>query len=136
MLERVVQQGIDETAHIANMIDDNIDYGLDHGNIMPTINIPEEFSSHEDYLHYLVFEKFDDKFGWMSEEDQKIRRERLEKELLTYKNEIKRVEKMLSNEGFVAKAPASKIEEEKAKKVKYEELLIKTEERISSLKNK
>ena len=56
--------------------------------------------------------------------------ERLEKELLTYKNEIKRVEKMLSNEGFVAKAPASKIEEEKAKKVKYEELLIKTEERI------
>lgn len=81
MLERVVQQGIDETAHIANMIDDDIDYGLDHGNIMPTINVPEEFSSHEDYLHYLVFEKFDDKFGWMSEEDQKIRRERLEKEL-------------------------------------------------------
>ena len=62
--------------------------------------------------------------------------ERLEKELLTYQNEIKRVEKMLSNEGFVAKAPASKIEEEKAKKVKYEELLVKTEERISSLKSK
>ncbi len=62
--------------------------------------------------------------------------ERLEKELLTYQNEIKRVEKMLSNEGFVAKAPASKIEEEKAKKVKYEELLAKTKERISSLKSK
>ena len=62
--------------------------------------------------------------------------ERLEKELLTYQNEIKRVEKMLSNEGFVAKAPASKIEEEKAKKVKYEELLAKTKERILSLKNK
>ncbi len=60
--------------------------------------------------------------------------ERLEKELLTYQNEIKRVEKMLSNEGFVAKAPASKIEEEKAKKVKYEELLKKTEERISNLR--
>ena len=60
--------------------------------------------------------------------------ERLEKELLTYQNEIKRVEKMLSNEGFIAKAPASKIEEEKAKKVKYEELLKKTEERIGSLK--
>ena len=60
--------------------------------------------------------------------------ERLEKELLTYQNEIKRVEKMLSNEGFVAKAPASKIEEEKAKKVKYEELLAKTKERILSLK--
>ena len=59
---------------------------------------------------------------------------RLEKEKLTYENEIKRVEKMLSNEGFVAKAPASKIEEEKNKKAKYEELLKKTEERISSLK--
>ena len=60
--------------------------------------------------------------------------ERLEKEKLTYENEIKRVEKMLSNEGFIAKAPESKIEEEKAKKAKYEELLAKTEERIKSLK--
>ena len=59
---------------------------------------------------------------------------RLEKEKLTYENEIKRVEKMLSNEGFVAKAPAAKIEEEKNKKAKYEELLKKTEERIESLK--
>ena len=60
--------------------------------------------------------------------------ERLEKELLTYQNEIKRVDKMLSNEGFIAKAPASKIDEEKAKKAKYEELLKKTEERIESLR--
>ena len=60
--------------------------------------------------------------------------ERLEKEKLTYQNEINRVNKMLSNEGFVAKAPAAKIEEEKAKKAKYEELLAKTEERISALK--
>ena len=59
---------------------------------------------------------------------------RLEKEKLTYENEIKRVEKMLSNEGFIAKAPASKIEEEKAKKTKYEELLKQTVERIISLK--
>ncbi len=60
--------------------------------------------------------------------------ERLEKEKLTYTNEINRVEKMLSNEGFIAKAPAAKIEEEKAKKEKYLELLAKTEERINSLK--
>ncbi len=60
--------------------------------------------------------------------------ERLEKEKLTYENEIKRVDKMLSNEGFVAKAPAAKIEEEKNKKIKYEELLNKTIERIESLK--
>lgn len=60
--------------------------------------------------------------------------ERLEKEKLTYENEIKRVEKMLSNEGFISKAPAAKIEEEKNKKAKYEELLAKTEERINNLK--
>ena len=60
--------------------------------------------------------------------------ERLEKEKLTYQNEINRVEKMLSNEGFVAKAPAAKIEEEKNKKIKYQELLAKTEERINALK--
>ena len=60
--------------------------------------------------------------------------ERLEKEALTYRNEINRVERMLSNEGFIAKAPASKIEEEKAKKEKYADLLQKTEERLASLK--
>ena len=60
--------------------------------------------------------------------------ERLEKEKLTYENEIKRVEKMLSNEGFISKAPVAKIEEEKNKKAKYEELLAKTEERINNLK--
>ena len=60
--------------------------------------------------------------------------ERLEKEALTYRNEINRVERMLSNEGFIAKAPASKIEEEKAKKEKYADLLQKTEDRLKSLK--
>jgi len=61
-------------------------------------------------------------------------RERLEKEHLTYQNEINRVERMLANEGFIAKAPAQKIEEEKAKKEKYVELLKKTEERLATLK--
>ncbi len=60
--------------------------------------------------------------------------ERLEKELLTYQNEINRVDKMLSNEGFISKAPAKKIDEEKAKKAKYEDLLNKTKERIEKLK--
>ena len=60
--------------------------------------------------------------------------ERLEKEKLTYTNEINRVEKMLSNEGFMSKAPQSKINEEKAKKEKYIELLQKTEERLNNLK--
>lgn len=80
-LDRIIQKGIDETVHIANMIDDDIDYGLGHGSITPVVDVPESFSSHEDYLHYLVFQSFDEKFGWMSEEEQQIRRERLEKEL-------------------------------------------------------
>lgn len=80
-LDRVVQAGIDETVKIANMIDDNIDYGLGHGSITPVVDVPPEYKSHEDYLHYLVFQTFDEKFGWMSKEEQEIRRKRLEREL-------------------------------------------------------
>lgn len=60
--------------------------------------------------------------------------ERLEKEKLNYQNEIDRVVKMLSNEGFVSKAPQEKINQEKVKKANYEELLKKTEERLNLLK--
>lgn len=80
-LDRVIQAGIDETIKITNMIDDNIDYGLGHGSITPVVDVPSEYSSHEDYLRYLVFQSFDEKFGWMSKEEQEIRRERLEREL-------------------------------------------------------
>ena len=80
-LDRVIQAGIDETIKIANMIDDDIDYGLGHGSITPVVDVPFEYKSHEEYLHYLVFQTFDEKFGWMSKEEQEIRRERLEREL-------------------------------------------------------
>lgn len=80
-IDRVIQQGIDETVKITNMIDDDIDYGLGHGSITPVVDVPKEFDSHEDYLHHLVFQTFDEKFGWMSKEDQEIRRARLEREL-------------------------------------------------------
>ena len=80
-LDRVIQTGIDETIKIANMIDDDIDYGLGHGSITPVVDVPEGFNSHEDYLHFLVFQSFDEKFGWMDVEAQNIRRERLEREL-------------------------------------------------------
>ena len=80
-IDRIIQNGIDETAHIASMIDDDIDYGLDHGSIMPVVDIPSQFKTHEEYLHWLVFDTFEDKFGWMGEEEQQIRRERLEMEL-------------------------------------------------------
>ena len=79
-LDRVIQQGIDETTHIANMVDDNIDYELNKGTIMPKAHIPEGYDV-ESYFRYLVYSTFDEKFGHMSEEDQKIRRDRIESEI-------------------------------------------------------
>ncbi len=49
--------------------------------------------------------------------DQEIAR--LEKELQNLNSEVQRVEKKLGNEGFVSKAPAKVIEEEKAKMADY-----------------
>lgn len=60
--------------------------------------------------------------------------ERLEKEKTKLEGEIKRVVGKLSNEGFVKKAPAHLIEEEKAKQVKYQQMLDVVIERINSLK--
>ena len=60
--------------------------------------------------------------------------ERLEKEKEKLEGELARVNGMLSNERFVSKAPASKIEEEKAKLVKYETMMAQVEERLNQLK--
>ena len=58
---------------------------------------------------------------------------RLEKELKTYGDEIKRVESKLANEGFVKKAPAHVVEEERKKADNYRELYEKTMERMKAL---
>ncbi len=49
-------------------------------------------------------------------------RERLNKEKTRLESEIERVEKKLANQGFISKAPAKLIEEEKAKGEKYREM--------------
>ena len=49
--------------------------------------------------------------------------------------ELNRAKGMLSNESFVNKAPEKLIEAEKEKLVKYQELLLKVEQRIEDLKN-
>lgn len=61
--------------------------------------------------------------------------ERLKKEEKTLEGEIKRVEGKLNNQGFVAKAPASVIEEEKAKGEKYKAMLEKVKESIRTMEN-
>ncbi len=59
---------------------------------------------------------------------------RLEKEKEKLEAEVARGTKMLSNPGFVSKAPQTKINEEKEKLAKYEEMLKTTIERIEKLK--
>ena len=60
--------------------------------------------------------------------------ERLEKEKTKVLAEKEKTDKMLSNPGFVAKAPAAKVEEEKAKQEKFNEMIKTIEERIKGLK--
>ena len=62
--------------------------------------------------------------------DKKEERKRQEEEKAKLEQEIARCEKMLSNPGFVNKAPQAKIEEEKAKLVKYQEMLEKVKENL------
>jgi len=57
---------------------------------------------------------------------------RLTEEKKKLLGEIKRVEGKLSNEGFVAKAPAHVVEEEKAKGEKYKQMLEKVEESLKA----
>ena len=59
--------------------------------------------------------------------------ERLNKEKQRLEQEVLRGEKMLSNQGFISKAPESKINEEKEKLANYKELLKNTIERLEKL---
>ena len=59
---------------------------------------------------------------------------RLDGEKTKLEAEVLRGEKMLSNPGFVNKAPESKVNEEKAKLENYKQMLKNVEERLASLK--
>ena len=65
--------------------------------------------------------------------DLEAEKQRLQGEREKLLSEVARGEKMLSNPGFVNKAPEAKINEEKAKLAKYKEMLEKVEERLKSL---
>ena len=68
--------------------------------------------------------------GELVDAEKEIARLNEEKKKLI--GEIKRVEGKLSNEGFVAKAPAHVVEEEKAKGEKYKQMLEKVEESLKA----
>lgn len=59
---------------------------------------------------------------------------RLEKELDKWNKEVERVQKKLSNQGFIAKAPANVIEEERKKEADYVEKRTLVEARIAELR--
>ena len=62
--------------------------------------------------------------------DLEAEKERLQNEKTKLESEVARATKMLSNPGFVNKAPEAKINEEKAKLEKYQNMLKNLEERL------
>jgi len=60
--------------------------------------------------------------------------ERLEKEKEKLESELKRVEGKLSNKNFVNKAPKNIVDKEKAKKLKYNNMMEKVLERLKDMK--
>jgi valyl-tRNA synthetase len=65
--------------------------------------------------------------------DKEKELERLNKEVKKLEGEIERIDKKLSNQGFVSKAPEAVIEGEKAKREKYVEMLDAVKVRVDSL---
>ena len=66
--------------------------------------------------------------------DLEEEKERLKKEKEKLEAELERSKKILSNKGFIAKAPKEKIDEEKAKQEKYSTMLEEVNSRLKSLK--
>lgn len=76
----LVQKAINNTLKIADMVED-IDIGLHQENQMPIIDIPTEFENGDEYVEYLIWKGFDEKFKNLSEEKQEVRRKRINEEL-------------------------------------------------------
>ena len=68
--------------------------------------------------------------------DFEQQKERLTKEETRLNKEIARSNGMLNNEKFVSKAPAAKVQEEREKLEKYEQMLAHVKERLAGLQKK
>lgn len=75
-----ISKFIENTGKVADSVED-IDIGLGKGWQMPKVQVPDRYKTHEEYLRYLIYSKFDEKFGYLSKEAQDKRRERIETEL-------------------------------------------------------
>ncbi len=65
--------------------------------------------------------------------DMEKEKERLEKERARLEKELARSRGMLGNERFLSKAPESKVQEEKDKLAKYEQMMEQVQKRLASL---
>ena len=83
-----------------------------------------------------IFIPLDELVDFSKELDFEKEKERLTKEKAKLEGEIKRVHGKLSNQGFLAKAPESLVNEEKAKKAKFEEMMNSVLERIANIEAK
>ena len=72
----------------------------------------------------------------VQEEALHLTKERLTKEETRLNKEIARSNGMLNNEKFVSKAPAAKVQEEREKLEKYEQMLAQVKERLAGLQKK
>ncbi len=61
-------------------------------------------------------------------------KERLQKEKERLRKELSRSKGMLSNENFLKRAPEAKVQEEKDKLAKYEQMMAQVEERLAQMK--
>lgn len=75
-----VQKAIENTLHIADIVE-NIDIGLGVDPLMPKIDIPEQFKDGDEYVEYLIWQGFEEKFKNLSEEKKEVRRQRIIEEL-------------------------------------------------------
>lgn len=75
-----IELAIENTVKIADEIED-IDIGLHNDNQMPIINIPKEFKDSNEYVEYLIWQGFEERFKDMPEEKREKRRQRILEEL-------------------------------------------------------
>ena len=75
-----IKTGVLNTFKIANEVED-IDIGFHQENQMPRIDIPKDFKDSNEYVEYLIWKGFEEKFKDMSEEGKEIRKQRLNEEI-------------------------------------------------------
>lgn len=95
--------------------------------------IQEDQSGIEDNAVSLVIPKATIYIPFAELVDIEEEKARLEKEVEKLEKELARVNGMLGNENFVSKAPEAKINEEKEKKEKYEQMMARVKEQLAAL---